>query len=121
MQIEMLTIEALRPYARNARVHSKKQVRQIADSIRRFGFCNPVLVDDQLQIIAGHGRVAAAIRRSHGGKQVEHTWAANICAVSLSFREIASGEAGSHRASPEIARALHNGKFCCQQNEGFVC
>lgn len=60
MQIEMLTIEALRPYARNARVHSKKQVRQIADSIRRFGFCNPVLVDDQLQIIAGHGRVAAA-------------------------------------------------------------
>ena len=60
MQIEMLTIEALRPYARNARVHSKKQVRQIADSIRRFGFCNPVLVDDQLQIIAGHGRVVAA-------------------------------------------------------------
>jgi ParB-like chromosome segregation protein Spo0J len=60
MQIESLAIGSLRSYARNARTHSKKQIGQIAKSIKRFGFCNPVLVDDQRQIIAGHGRVAAA-------------------------------------------------------------
>ncbi len=51
---------SLSPYARNARTHSKKQVRQIADSIERFGFTNPVLVAEDGTIIAGHGRVMAA-------------------------------------------------------------
>jgi DNA modification methylase len=50
----------LKPYRRNARLHPKKQVREIADSIRRFGFLNPVLVDKENMILAGHGRVAAA-------------------------------------------------------------
>ena len=50
----------LKPYPRNARTHSRKQVRQIADSIEAFGFTNPVLLDDGDIIIAGHGRVAAA-------------------------------------------------------------
>lgn len=50
----------LRPYAGNARTHSKKQIRQIASSIERFGFTNPVLVSDEGEIIAGHGRVMAA-------------------------------------------------------------
>src|SRR5271169_1775755 len=45
---------------RNARTHSKHQVRQIADSIKTFGFTNPVLLDHSNTIIAGHGRVAAA-------------------------------------------------------------
>jgi DNA modification methylase len=60
MNIENVEVSALRPYARNARTHSRRQIRQIAASIKRFGFCNPVLVDDTMQIIAGHGRVAAA-------------------------------------------------------------
>ena len=58
--IEMLPVEALRPYPGNARTHSKNQIRQIARSIERFGFTNPVLVGDDLEIIAGHGRVRAA-------------------------------------------------------------
>ena len=45
-KIEMVRAEALKLYARNARTHSKRQIRQIADSIERFGFVNPVLVDD---------------------------------------------------------------------------
>jgi len=53
-------LSALRPYPRNARTHSKKQVQQIARSIERFGFTNPVLVSDEGEIIAGHGRVRAA-------------------------------------------------------------
>ena len=58
--LERLPLTALRPWPRNARTHSKKQVRQIADSIRRFGFTNPVLIDSDNTILAGHGRVAAA-------------------------------------------------------------
>ena len=57
---EWITPQRLRPYPGNARTHSKKQVRQIADSIQRFGFTNPVLISDDNEIIAGHGRVAAA-------------------------------------------------------------
>lgn len=60
LAIEYLTINRLKPWARNARTHSKKQVRQIADSIRTFGFTNPVLIDRDNTILAGHGRVAAA-------------------------------------------------------------
>jgi ParB-like chromosome segregation protein Spo0J len=60
LKVENVAVHTLRPYARNARNHSKKQIRQIAASIRRFGFCNPVLIDDDMQIIAGHGRVEAA-------------------------------------------------------------
>lgn len=60
MQIQKLPIHVLRPYARNARVHSRRQIVKIATSIRRFGFNNPILIDDDLQIIAGHGRVEAA-------------------------------------------------------------
>lgn len=48
------------PYARNAKQHSPEQVQKIADSIREFGFLNPVLVDQDNNIIAGHGRVLAA-------------------------------------------------------------
>jgi DNA modification methylase len=58
--IEPMPVASLRPHPGNARTHSKKQVRQIADSIRRFGFTNPVLVGEEGEIIAGHGRVEAA-------------------------------------------------------------
>lgn len=58
--IENLPIDQLRPFPRNARTHSRKQIRQIAESIRRFGFTNPVLIDGEDRILAGHGRVEAA-------------------------------------------------------------
>lgn len=53
-------IGQLKPYDRNARTHSRSQIKQIANSIERFGFTNPILVDDDDRILAGHGRVAAA-------------------------------------------------------------
>lgn len=58
--VTSIAIRDLTPWARNARTHSKKQVRQIADSIERFGFTNPVLIDETRTILAGHGRVEAA-------------------------------------------------------------
>ena len=60
LRIEYRSVTGLKPYARNARTHSKKQVKQIARSIERFGFVNPILVDEEGAIIAGHGRCAAA-------------------------------------------------------------
>ncbi|MCU0732804.1 MAG: site-specific DNA-methyltransferase, partial [Hyphomonas sp.] len=59
-RLEMRALSSLKPYASNARTHSKAQVRQIAESIRRFGFTNPVLISDEDEIVAGHGRVLAA-------------------------------------------------------------
>jgi ParB-like chromosome segregation protein Spo0J len=59
-QLETIQIDALIPYARNSRTHSDAQVAQIASSIKEFGFTNPVLIDKDGGIIAGHGRVLAA-------------------------------------------------------------
>ena len=59
-KLEQVPTADLIPYARNARTHSDSQVAQIAGSIQEFGFCNPVLIDGQNGIIAGHGRVMAA-------------------------------------------------------------
>ncbi len=61
LQIEYLAAQELKPYPRNARTHSKKQLRQIGESIKTFGFTNPVLIDDDNMILAGHGRVDAAM------------------------------------------------------------
>src|ERR1700734_1788287 len=58
--IENLPIDRLQPWPRNTRTHPRKQIRQIAESIRRFGFTNPVLIDGENRILAGHGRVEAA-------------------------------------------------------------
>ncbi len=58
----MVPLSALKPYPRNARTHSRRQISKIAASIERFGFVNPVLIDETNMIIAGHGRVAAAKR-----------------------------------------------------------
>jgi ParB-like chromosome segregation protein Spo0J len=60
MKIEQIKTADLIPYARNSRSHSEAQVAQIAGSIREFGFTNPILIDADNGIIAGHGRVMAA-------------------------------------------------------------
>ena len=60
MKIELKSIDSLIPYAKNARIHNDSQIAQIAGSIKEFGFNNPVLIDKDNGIIAGHGRVLAA-------------------------------------------------------------
>ena len=59
-QLVKLSIDALKPWKRNARKHSRQQIEQIAASIQAFGFTNPVLIDSENTILAGHGRVEAA-------------------------------------------------------------
>ena len=58
--IQQIALRDLKPWVTNARTHTKKQIRQIADSIKAFGFTNPVLIDEHRTILAGHGRVEAA-------------------------------------------------------------
>jgi ParB-like chromosome segregation protein Spo0J len=60
LAVEYWPIDRLIPFARNARTHSPAQVAEIAGSIRAFGFANPILVSETGDIIAGHGRLAAA-------------------------------------------------------------
>lgn len=58
--VTKIKIKDLKPYEKNAKLHSEKQIKQIARSIKEFGWCAPCLVDEELNIIAGHGRVEAA-------------------------------------------------------------
>ena len=59
-EVQEVTLSNLIPYVNNAKIHSEDQVTRIASSIREFGFLNPVLIDKDFNIIAGHGRVMAA-------------------------------------------------------------
>lgn len=79
--IEETRIDALTPRPRNPRTHSPKQIRQIADSIETFGFTNPVLIDRNRNIIAGHGRVDAA-------KLLDIDTVPTICLEDLSEEQI---------------------------------
>jgi 16S rRNA G966 N2-methylase RsmD len=62
LQIEQISVKKLLPYAKNSRTHSEDQIGQIASSIKEFGFTNPILIDADNQIIAGHGRLMGANR-----------------------------------------------------------
>tara|TARA_E500000178_G_scaffold73151_1_gene70915 strand:- start:502 stop:1755 length:1254 start_codon:yes stop_codon:yes gene_type:complete len=62
--IEWKDVQSLTPYARNSRTHSDEQVAQICASIKEFGWTNPILIDDESTIIAGHGRLLASQRLS---------------------------------------------------------
>src|SRR5215831_14775747 len=99
---ELRNVETLRPYQHNARTHSKRQIEQIARSIERFGFLNPVLIDASGAIIAGHGRVEAARRLGLGRVptlQIEHLSDAEKRCLHPS-RQQARGESGLGPRNP---------------------
>jgi ParB-like chromosome segregation protein Spo0J len=60
LQVDYRPVSALIPFAKNARTHSERQVAEIAASIREVGWTNPILVDGENGVIAGHGRLLAA-------------------------------------------------------------
>ena len=67
-ELTLVATDKLVPYANNARTHSQEQILKLRSSLREFGFINPVIVDRDLTIIAGHGRVMAA--KAEGIKEV---------------------------------------------------
>tara|TARA_R110000822_G_scaffold144974_3_gene283768 strand:+ start:831 stop:1421 length:591 start_codon:yes stop_codon:yes gene_type:complete len=60
LEIQYIATDNLIPYINNSRTHSEAQIKQIAASIREFGFTNPILIDEKGSVIAGHGRLVAA-------------------------------------------------------------
>lgn len=80
-RIELRSVHSLKAAERNARTHSAKQIRQIAESIRSFGFINPVLIDKSDRIVAGHGRVEAA-------RKLGLTTVPVLCLAHLSHAEL---------------------------------
>jgi len=75
-RLELIAIDKLIPYANNARTHSDDQIKKIQASLREFGFINPVLIDKDYGIIAGHGRVEAAKRE--GIVEVPCVWVEHL-------------------------------------------
>ena len=67
-QMQLVDINKLIPYINNARTHSPEQIMKLRSSLREFGFVNPVLIDRQFNVLAGHGRIAAA--KEEGIKEV---------------------------------------------------
>jgi ParB-like chromosome segregation protein Spo0J len=87
LTIEQTPIHALKSHDHNARTHSKRQIRLITNSIHRFGFCNPVIVDDDSKILAGQGRVKAAELLGHTSVptvRLSHLSDAEKCACHIS-------------------------------------
>ena len=59
-EMQLVPLEKLVPYANNARTHSAEQINKLRSSLREFGFINPVIIDRDYGVIAGHGRILAA-------------------------------------------------------------
>ena len=74
-------IKELKPYKKNAKKHSKEQVEQIANSIKEFGFTQPVIIDKHNSVVAGHGRILGA--KKAGLKQVP-----TVCLEDLTEEQI---------------------------------
>ena len=59
-EMQLVDIDKLIPYVNNARTHSKEQITKLRSSLREFGFINPIIIDENFNVIAGHGRICAA-------------------------------------------------------------
>lgn len=59
-ELQLVPIDRLIPYVNNARTHSAEQINKLRSSLREFGFINPVIIDSDYNVIAGHGRIMAA-------------------------------------------------------------
>ncbi|MFN5826740.1 MAG: ParB/Srx family N-terminal domain-containing protein [Rhodobacterales bacterium] len=114
MQIEMMQIDRLVPYIRNARTHSAEQVAQIAASIVEFGFTNPIQIGEDGVIICGHGRLLAA--RSLGLAEVpvlvfDHLSATQRRGLVLADNQIAENAGWDERLKALELIALRDEDF----------
>lgn len=92
MKIENIPVEELKAYSRNTRIHSPKQIELLARSIKVFGFNNPVLIDKNNVILAGHGRVLAARKlnlKSVPTVKIEHLTPLELKAFRIADNRIA--------------------------------
>lgn len=114
LSVEYRSVDSLVPYARNSRTHSDEQVAQIAASIREFGFTNPVLIDSDGGLIAGHGRVMAA--RRLGLKEVPSITLGHLTETQRRAYVIADNKLALNAGWDEAMLAL---EFADLKDEGF--
>ena len=80
-EMKLVDIEKLVPYVNNARTHSQDQINKLRSSIREFGFINPVIIDKDYGVIAGHGRIMAA--KEEGIKEVPCVFADHLSLIHI--------------------------------------
>ena len=114
MKVEQTNIDELIPYASNSRTHSDEQVAQIAASIKEFGFNNPVLLDKENGIIAGHGRVLAA--RKLGLKEVPTIELSHLTDTQRKAYIIADNKLALNAGWDDLTLAM---EFKALDSEGF--
>ncbi|SHH73890.1 DNA methyltransferase [Sporanaerobacter acetigenes] len=102
-ELKLIGIDELIPYANNARTHSKDQINKLRSSLREFGFINPILIDKDYNILAGHGRVMAA--REEGIKEVPF---ANVCIWAKQSRPTKSELHPTMKPVPLVAYPIQN-------------
>lgn len=108
-KVEYLPLQSLKQNPKNARTHPKKQLRQLTASIRHFGFNNPIVVDENNMILAGHGRAAAARQLSLPEVpciRLEHMSAADKRAYSLADNKLALNAGWDEELLAEELQAL---------------
>lgn len=90
MDIKEIAVENIKAYAKNAKKHDEKQIKQIANSIKKFGFKQPVVIDSNNEIIIGHGRVEAA--RTLGMKTVPCVIASDLSEEEVKALRVADNK-----------------------------
>lgn len=114
LKIQYVDIETLKPFDKNPRTHSKEQIVQIATSIQKFGFVNPILVDENFEVIAGHGRILAAKELGIDKvpvAQLSHLTLAEKRGLLIADNRIAENAGWDEDKLHEILSELHEDKF----------
>ena len=85
-EMQLIPIAKLVPYVNNARTHSPEQIAKLRSSLREFGFINPVIIDRDYGVIAGHGRILAA--KEEGIKEVPCVFADHLTEAQKKGRSV---------------------------------
>lgn len=114
LAIQYVDIDKLKPFDKNPRTHSKDQIAQIANSIRKFGWVNPILVDENFEIIAGHGRILAGKELGYEKvpvAQLSHLSIAEKRGLLIADNRIAENAGWDDELLSQIMAELHDDKF----------
>lgn len=114
LNVEYVEIDKLKAFDRNPRTHSKEQIQQIATSMTKFGWVNPILVDENYEIIAGHGRLLAGKEIGYTKvpvAQLKHLSKQEKLALLVADNRIAENAGWDEELLQSALEELHDGKF----------
>ena len=112
--VEYVDINLIKPFSKNPRTHSKEQIQQIVTSMMKFGWVNPILVDENYEIIAGHGRLLAGKELGCDKvpvAQLKHLSKDEKLALLIADNKIADNAGWDEELLQQAMEELHNGSF----------